>query len=665
MSRGYLPIVALTDPQHGGQAPTSPTTSPSNWRATGKGKGNSKSGKSKSKSKTTIRYPPQGAGHFDPKGRAKANMTCLSCGQPGHWAANCPQKRRAPSTTEGMALQTTFQAEEMAMLLFQDQRGNERPDCVMLDPGASAFLSGYGPFKRYLDHLKTFDFPIESIKMSKGRRRFQFGGDAALWSDWSAHLPTFIDGKFGTIELFLLPGGTPMLCGRPIIEALGITMDFARKRLRFGASRWVEATLGRQGEYLWSLTSEHDNMYYDINKPDFELRTADPDVKHVDGYHLTDFLDAEHGFLNNLSAFVSKELHRPERPRVLWEVYCGTARTSQVAESMGMEVRRFSYETGWDFDRLDHQQQFLILLEEEQPDEVLVTPECKLWSRMQSLGRRTWHQQEALIAARERHHDRHLMFTKRIYMAQINGGRRATVEQPKHALSWRTRALRDLLPVPLRCAVLGHRWHLAPSEKRHHSPHEQALSAGRYEFVRLQLLPELYALMRHPFIGKPPAQQRRRSKPLAPSSSSRPTLVKRPSELCNGEFKLAHQEPRAAQHHDVVILELLEVGVAPQCPEQGEVKGVFAFRWSQSPFDAADGIFHAEFGLDGNVSVANHVLSASGTEVKFGRLVTAGLERRPHSLELVEVSLMPLYFKLRARRKRRSASASSKAFLAA
>ena len=45
MSRGYLPIVALTDPQHGGQAPTSPTTSPSNWRASGKEKGNSKSGK--------------------------------------------------------------------------------------------------------------------------------------------------------------------------------------------------------------------------------------------------------------------------------------------------------------------------------------------------------------------------------------------------------------------------------------------------------------------------------------------------------------------------------------------------------------------------------------------------------------------------------------------
>ena len=303
MSRGYLPIVALTD-QQGGHSPTSSTTSPSSWRAKGKGKGSSKSGKSKSK--TNIRYSNTDNRPVDPRARAKAAMTCLRCGQPGHWAANCPQnasgsmksgqKRPAPSTTEGMALQTTFKPDESAMLIFQDSNGSERPDCVMLDPGASAFLSGYGPFKRYLDHLKSIDFPVESIRMSKGRRRFQFGGGASLWSDWSAHLPTFIDGKYGTIEVFLLPGGTPMLCGRPIIEALGITMDFAQKRLRFGTSTWTDATLGRQGEYLWSLTAEHDTVYYDVSQPDYELRTADPEVAATDGFHLKDFLEAEHGF---------------------------------------------------------------------------------------------------------------------------------------------------------------------------------------------------------------------------------------------------------------------------------------------------------------------------------------------------------------------------------
>ena len=105
-----------------------------------------------------------------------------------------------------------------------------------------------------------------------------------------------MDGKYGTIELFLLPGNTPMLCGRPIIEALGMSMDFARRLLRIGGSPWQSATLGRQGEYLWSITHEHDLMQYDPMKPNFELRTNEPDVHQIDGYTLPDFIKEEKVF---------------------------------------------------------------------------------------------------------------------------------------------------------------------------------------------------------------------------------------------------------------------------------------------------------------------------------------------------------------------------------
>ena len=117
--------------------------------------------------------------------------------------------------------------------------------------------------------------------------------------------------------------------------------------------------------------------------------------------------------LNDLSAYVTKNLHTTSPKRTLWEVYCGSARTSKIAESL---------ETGWNFDRLDHQEAFLQLQDDEAPDEVLLAPECRLWSRMQSLARRTPAQQEALIAARQRHHDRHLLFSRRVYLKQVEGG---------------------------------------------------------------------------------------------------------------------------------------------------------------------------------------------------------------------------------------------------
>ena len=46
------------------------------------------------------------------------------------------------TTTEGMALQS-----EHAMLLFQDENGIDHPEATMLDSGASAFLSGFGPLQ--------------------------------------------------------------------------------------------------------------------------------------------------------------------------------------------------------------------------------------------------------------------------------------------------------------------------------------------------------------------------------------------------------------------------------------------------------------------------------------------------------------------------------------
>ena len=134
---------------------------------------------------------------------------------------------------------------------------------------------------------------------------------------------------------------------------------------------------------------------------------------------------------NQLSAYVTKELHpqKEDSRRVLWEVYCGKARTSAIAESMGMAVETFSYESRQ---------------EAELPHEILLTPECRLWSQVQNLACRSELQKAELVSNRKLHHDRHLMFGRKVYLSQVNGGRHCTVEQPKLALSWKTKAFRDL-----------------------------------------------------------------------------------------------------------------------------------------------------------------------------------------------------------------------------
>ena len=480
LSRGFLPVVALTDNAGGkGSNPPSTTSSPTSSNRKGKGK-STKGGKGAN----TVRYPSmKGKGKADPRGRAKGASICLRCGQQGHWAANCPQppsknsgtKRSAPSSstsnvTEGMALHVEV---EGAMLMFQDANGQERPDTVMLDPGASAFLASYHSFKRYVELLRDWGYPVEDLEMIRCERRFQFGGDAAAVSRWSVLLPVFLDGRFGKIQMYLLPGHTPMLCGRPIIEALNMVMDFAGRRLKFGASPWFEATIGAHGEYLLSLTQDIESLKYDAKHPDYELRTSDGCEASPVSCKLEDFNAEEEVFraeedadavespgysslkrpllktagvlleteLNAWEAYVTQELH-PETQtvqRVLWEVYSGMGRTSEIASTLGMHVETFSLDNGWDFDCLEHQFALLQKLEQEMPDEILISPVCKLWSRMQALACQTEEQKENLRCQRQWHHDR-----KKVYLAQVDGGRHAHLEQPRHAASWKTKALKSL-----------------------------------------------------------------------------------------------------------------------------------------------------------------------------------------------------------------------------
>ena len=126
---------------------------------------------------------------------------------------------------------------------------------------------------------------------------------------------------------------------------------------------------------------------YDPDRPAFCLKTAEADLDQEEDIPLAEFEKEESCFclsaseelidrintkalrrhdktmdvhlnthLNELSAYVTKQLHPQESRRKLWEVYCGASRTSQVAETLGMEVRRFSYGTGWDFKNLAQQE---------------------------------------------------------------------------------------------------------------------------------------------------------------------------------------------------------------------------------------------------------------------------------------------------------------------
>ena len=128
-----------------------------------------------------------------------------------------------------------------------------------------------------------------------------------------------------------------------------------------------------------------------------------------------------------------------------WFGFCGCCLVWLVCLFLlAFAFGEISYETGWDFDLKSHRDEFLRRLDAEVPDELLLAPTCGPWSPMQNLAARTPDQQERLRETREWHHEIHLKFVKTAYLRQVRNGAHAHIEQPAHALSWKTSALKSL-----------------------------------------------------------------------------------------------------------------------------------------------------------------------------------------------------------------------------
>lgn len=136
----------------------------------------------------------------------------------------------------------------------------------------------------------------------------------------------------------------------------------------------------------------------------------------------------------------------PQKQHVVWEVYAGRGRVSEeVNKFHNCKAVRFGLKDGWDFSRPADRRRFLAKLKEEEPDDVMLSPMCKLWSPLQELtASRSLEARRFLVDARAHDHETHLTFVAVVYMAQYRAGRHATIEHPWNSRAWMTKALSRL-----------------------------------------------------------------------------------------------------------------------------------------------------------------------------------------------------------------------------
>ena len=280
-SRGFWPVVAMPP------STSSPTTSPSPSYVPAKGKptkGKGKGGKSKGKG---------GQRPFFQKGtasqRAASAPVCLRCGQHGHYSDQCPNPSSKSSTPSGSASPAkkpkTTEAYAYMVTSYVDA-GQPQPLQGTLDNGASSVLIGHNTLMMNLKLLHEAGRDLQHLCFRPVDKTFHFGGDASSRSEWSVHLPVNIGGTFGRLQVFVIPGDTPFLLGRPILKHFKIQIDYAADKISFDGGDWTYATKGRREEYLINLHCSQDDWCrpwtFDLMTDDtISNLTYDPDSETV------------------------------------------------------------------------------------------------------------------------------------------------------------------------------------------------------------------------------------------------------------------------------------------------------------------------------------------------------------------------------------------------
>ena len=365
-------------------------------------------------------------------------------------------------------------------------------------------VCGHDTLMRIMDYMHDKGLSPDHFKFLATNKVFGFGGDASRKADWSVRLPCFIKGLGGYMECFIVEGATPLLIGRPILKALKIRVDYDTEKMSIRDGQWDPVVTGEKGEYLLQLDDDLPTNLDDyvthfdyVTDDSYNALTNEEDLAtyvSVHDYLATTGRDPPETALFNAECteeevgspspapddttegeddtgvrkpitdklirtmklqFNMNLTHRRDTVeqalsahdngrRLFWEVYSGSGQLSDEMEQHGWEVQRFDYNTGWDFEDPLHRREFLHLLNLLCPEFVWYAPPCTVWSPLQNLNMDTPERYDALMADRDYQETTHLRFCYKGYAKQLREHRHAALEQPRYAVSWKTKTFMKL-----------------------------------------------------------------------------------------------------------------------------------------------------------------------------------------------------------------------------
>ena len=315
-SRGFFPVVAIVDRG----------TSSSPTRQKGKkGKGKLKKGRGSGKGDGGGKQGPISP-NIQRRGQAAiGRQICLRCGQPGHWARNCPsspdKKRKLESEDAVLMVTEVYAMDEL------DGQEDEPLSTAVQDGGAASVLGSRQSVRRYLYHLMSLGYDLNTVETFRCRKGFRYGNSETEVTDMCLLLPIAVGGRRRKVLTYAVGGTAPLLFGRPLLHRLGLTVDYGKKQMRWPDGNWMPIPLGVKGEHLLELV-EDKNLLLDAGQ-DEETLMPDDFATHIDVVNsmgvkaimdeMAEMMVADDASVGALCEWVDRTRHEYDKPAQSWD----------------------------------------------------------------------------------------------------------------------------------------------------------------------------------------------------------------------------------------------------------------------------------------------------------------------------------------------------------
>ena len=461
LSRGFFPVVAMppsdwspsTRPMSGGKGKAK-------GKGRGKGKGKGKGGKGFEKGgfrrlafnrRPTAGLPREAAANMSPPSSDLARSTGS-----GSTTNHGPRFKRYRLQDAGVK-----PAEDANMV--EDVRMADLPEEILfsevtaghaiMDSGATRSVVGEGAWQQWLPMLGRAGADVTAKKVT---RDFRFGDGSVVRSNTEVSFNVCLFGHNLTVSAALIPGGTPLLLARPVLEEWKVVQDYATGRIKLlDGDQWISPARTTNGHYLLKLV-DHEGDQVMANDTLNEIYVETPLIVFPGEYPDDMFPEDDVASLVEMKvdeAEIKEAIRSAEqaiyytqssREKIFWELYVDRGNLSQaVAHVPGATVSTFSL-PDWNLEDPTTQKAFKKLMCEVVPSHIWMTPPYTLWSSMQNFARQTEAQKRALLMKRRAAVRTTLTFAYEVFLLAIELGIFVTIENPAQSVIWKTHPISEL-----------------------------------------------------------------------------------------------------------------------------------------------------------------------------------------------------------------------------